>query len=55
MVGSMVEGCAEMGLGRIDRLTDGVCSSKNYEAISKRLVRFIASGISAICEPDDGA
>ncbi|UTP38204.1 TetR/AcrR family transcriptional regulator [Phenylobacterium sp. LH3H17] len=55
MVGSMVECCAEMGLGRIDRLTDGVCSSKNYEAISKRLVRFIASGISAICEPDDAA
>lgn len=50
MVGSMVECCAEMGLGRIDRITDGVCSSKDFDAISSRLVRFIAAGVRSICE-----
>ena len=50
MVGSMVECCAEMGLDRIARLTDGVCSSANYDAISGRLLRYVTAGIRSICE-----
>lgn len=50
MVGSMVECCAETGLGRIARLTDGACSSTDYDALSLRLVKFLASGIRSLCE-----
>ena len=53
MVGSMVECCAEMGLDRIARVTDGVCSSANYDAISKRLVRFISAGVRSVCQSSE--
>lgn len=49
-LGSMVESCAEIGLGRIGPLTDGACSSSDYEALSTRLVKFLASGIRSLCE-----
>jgi AcrR family transcriptional regulator len=49
MIGSTVESAAEIGIDRIHRITGGACSSKNFEAVSARLVRFIAAGIEAIC------
>ncbi len=48
-IGSTVESAAEIGIDRIYRITDGACSSKNFEAVSGRLVRFIAAGIRSIC------
>ena len=50
MVSSMVECCAEMGLGRMGRLTDGACDSTDFETIGPRLVKFISAGIRAMCE-----
>lgn len=50
MVSSMVECCAEMELGRMERLTDGACESTNFETIGPRMVKFAAAGIRAICE-----
>ncbi len=35
--------------GRIDRLSDGVCKSKDFEAVKKRMARFMAAGFLAIC------
>jgi AcrR family transcriptional regulator len=49
MIGSTVESAAEIGLDRISRITEGACSSKNFEAISKRLTRFITAGVIAVC------
>lgn len=36
--------------GRIDRLSDGLCSSDDIEAIKKRFARFMAAGLRALCE-----
>jgi AcrR family transcriptional regulator len=52
MIGLIVESAAEIGLDRIKRITDGACSSKNFEPVSKRLIRFITVGILAVCEED---
>ncbi len=35
--------------GRIDRLSGGVCKSKDFEAVKKRMARFMAAGFGAIC------
>ncbi len=40
--------------GRIDRLSGGVCKSKDFEAVKKRMARFMAAGFSAICGKADG-
>ena len=39
--------------GRIDRLSDGVCQSKDFEAVKKRMARFMAAGFIAICGKPD--
>jgi AcrR family transcriptional regulator len=39
--------------GRIDRLSDGVCKSKDFEAVKKRMARFMAAGFVAICGKTD--
>lgn len=52
MVGSMVECAAEIGIDRIHRITGGACSSKNFEAVSTRLAKFITAGIKSICMDD---
>ena len=52
MIGSTVESAAEIGLDRISRITEGACSSKNFEAISRNLTRFITAGVIAVCETD---
>jgi AcrR family transcriptional regulator len=49
MIGSTVQSAAEIGLDRINRITDGACSSKNFEAISVRLTRFITAGVENVC------
>ena len=49
MVGTMSDSAAEVGIDRIHRITNGACSSKNFEAVSKLLVRFITAGIESIC------
>ena len=50
MIGLTVESAGEVGIDRINRITDGACSSKDFDAIGDRLVRFISSGIRSICE-----
>jgi AcrR family transcriptional regulator len=35
--------------GRIDRLSGGVCKSKDFEAVKNRMARFMAAGFFAIC------
>jgi AcrR family transcriptional regulator len=37
--------------GRIDRLSDGLCKSSDFEAASARLSRYIAAGFRAVCAP----
>jgi hypothetical protein len=37
--------------GRIDRLSDGLCKSSDFEAIGKRMAPFIASGFERLCAP----
>jgi len=49
-IGLTVESAGEVGIDRINRITDGACSSKDFDAIGDRLVRFISSGIRSICE-----
>lgn len=49
MIGAIVECSVEMDMDRITRITDGVCSSSDFDAIAPRLVRFIAGGVRAIC------
>ena len=39
--------------GRIDRLSGGVCKSKDFEAVKRRLARFMAAGFVAICGKTD--
>lgn len=50
MIGLTVESAGEVGIDRINRITDGACSSKDFDAIGKRLVCFISSGIRGLCE-----
>lgn len=52
MIGAIVECSVEMDMDRITRITDGACSSSDFEAIAPRLVRFITGGIRAICCAD---
>lgn len=35
--------------GRIDRLSDGLCSSEDFEAIKSRFAKFMAAGLKALC------
>lgn len=35
--------------GRIDKLSDGLCVSEDFEAIKARMARFMAGGFHAIC------
>ena len=35
--------------GRIDRLSNGVCKSEDYEAVKERLATFMAAGFIALC------
>lgn len=37
--------------GRIDRLSAGLCTSTDHEAIYQRMVPFIAAGFRRVCEP----
>jgi AcrR family transcriptional regulator len=37
--------------GRIDRLSDGLCSSEDFPAIKARMADFMAAGFRAICKP----
>jgi AcrR family transcriptional regulator len=50
MISSMVECCAEVGLGRMERITDGACDSSNFDTVGPRLAKFISAGIRAICQ-----
>lgn len=37
--------------GRIDRLSEGVCKSSDFEAINARMAPFIACGFERLCRP----
>jgi AcrR family transcriptional regulator len=37
--------------GRIDRLSEGLCKSSDFEAIRQRMAPFIASGFERLCKP----
>jgi AcrR family transcriptional regulator len=39
--------------GRIDRLSDGLCKSSDFDAASARMARYIAAGFRAVCK-DNG-
>ena len=39
--------------GRIDRLSGGVCKSKDFEAVKHRMARFMAAGFITICGKAD--
>ncbi|WP_255587288.1 TetR/AcrR family transcriptional regulator [Hephaestia mangrovi] len=36
--------------GRIDRLSDGLCSSDDFETIKRRFARFMTAGLRALCD-----
>jgi len=36
--------------GRIDKLSQGLCHSDDYEAVKQRMARFMAAGFREICE-----
>lgn len=36
--------------GRIDRLSDGLCRSDDFEAIKTRMADFMAAGFKAVCQ-----
>lgn len=38
--------------GRIDRLSGGLCSSSDTQAIYRRMVPFIAAGFRRVCQPE---
>ena len=40
--------------GRIDRLSDGLCKSDDFDAVKERMARFMAAGFMEICKPGDG-
>lgn len=50
MIGLTAVSAGEVGIDRIKRITDGACSSKDFQAIGDRLVRFISTGIRSICD-----
>jgi AcrR family transcriptional regulator len=35
--------------GRIDKLSDGLCQSADFEAVKKRMANFMAAGFIALC------
>ena len=35
--------------GRIDKLSGGLCQSEDFEAVKKRMARFMAGGFLAVC------
>jgi AcrR family transcriptional regulator len=37
--------------GRIDRLSNGLCKSSDFESINARMAPFIASGFERLCKP----
>ena len=37
--------------GRIDKLSDGLCHSDDFQAVKDRMAKFMAAGIRAICKP----
>jgi Transcriptional regulator len=37
--------------GRIDRLSNGLCKSSDFESIGQRMAPFIASGFERLCKP----
>lgn len=37
--------------GRIDRLSNGLCRSSDFESIHRRMAPFIASGFERLCKP----
>ncbi|WP_293850556.1 TetR/AcrR family transcriptional regulator [Steroidobacter sp.] len=37
--------------GRIDRLSEGLCKSSDFQAIGERMAPFIASGFERLCKP----
>ncbi len=37
--------------GRLDRLSDGRCSSSDIEAIAPRMIEYAAAGFRAVCKP----
>lgn len=41
--------------GRLDRLSDGRCSSDDFHSIKEHMVTFMAAGFKAICQPDRDA
>ncbi|MGD9809795.1 MAG: TetR/AcrR family transcriptional regulator [Sphingobium sp.] len=40
--------------GRIDKLSGGLCKSDDFASIKKRMAKFMASGLRAICDPGGG-
>lgn len=36
--------------GRIDRLSNGLCASDDFEAVRERFVTFMAAGLEALCK-----
>jgi hypothetical protein len=40
--------------GRINRLSDGLCDSDDFEAVKDRMASFMAAGFMAICKPNTG-
>lgn len=36
--------------GRIDKLSDGLCKSDDFDAVKQRMATFMAAGFRAICE-----
>lgn len=41
--------------GRIDRLSEGLCKSSDFEAIGRRMAPFITSGCERLCRPQAAA
>lgn len=41
--------------GRIDRLSDGLCKSDDFEAVKSRMAKFMAAGFKQFCEDKDSA
>jgi hypothetical protein len=37
--------------GRLDRLSDGLCSSSDIDAIAPRMIEYAAAGFRAVCRP----
>lgn len=35
--------------GRIDKLSGGICQSEDFEAVKKRMAKFMAGGFMAVC------